>query len=460
VVQEGFQLAAQTGVHVVDHQLCVAGVHGSLFAGDLAGAGDYLRRFGEGLRPGAFFDVAHYHHVATWLALAKGDFAAARTHCETAVEYATLCGADHAIAVARLTLAHLQAETGDHAAALSNLADVLCWTTKADSKNMRFHSFLSRAHVLLNMKDEAGALAALREGLAVGRAEGYVAHAWWIGFCRDVMARLCAKALEAGIETTYVQTLVRRLRLAPERPPWHVDTWPWPIRVHTLGHFAVLKDGAPLHFAGKAQKKPLELLRALIALDGQGVNTAELAEILWPDADGDMAAHACETTLYRLRKLLGEDGCLTLHDGLLSLNPAYCWLDVWAFEQALERAEIQRALSLYRGPFLGRDGAPWALPLRDRLRSKFLRAVLQQGKALAESNQWEATIEGYLKGLETDPLAEELYRHLMLAYRKLDRFAEALAVYRRCQTALTSLLGAEPAPQTQALWREIRTAWQ
>jgi DNA-binding SARP family transcriptional activator len=222
----------------------------------------------------------------------------------------------------------------------------------------------------------------------------------------------------------------------------------------------VLKDGAPLHFAGKAQKKPLELLRALIALDGQGVNTAELAEILWPDADGDMAAHACETTLYRLRKLLGEDGCLTLHDGLLSLNPAYCWLDVWAFEQALERAEIQRALSLYRGPFLGRDGAPWALPLRDRLRSKFLRAVLQQGKALAESNQWEAAIEGYLKGLETDPLAEELYRHLMLAYRKLDRFAEALAVYRRCQTALTSLLGAEPAPQTQALWREIRTAWQ
>ena len=69
----------------------------------------------------------------------------------------------------------------------------------------------------------------------------------------------------------------------------------------------MVRDGAPLAFRGKAQKKPLELLKALVALGGEGVETGRLAAILWPEAAGDAAKVSFDSTLYRLRKLLEQD---------------------------------------------------------------------------------------------------------------------------------------------------------
>lgn len=99
-----------------------------------------------------------------------------------------------------------------------------------------------------------------------------------------------------------------------------MECWPWFIEIHTLGRLVILIDGEPLRFHGKAQKKPLELLKALIAGGGQGVNLATLTQEVWPPLDGGAGENACTVTLYRLRKMLQRPDVLTFDDVRLTLD--------------------------------------------------------------------------------------------------------------------------------------------
>ena len=111
-------------------------------------------------------------------------------------------------------------------------------------------------------------------------------------------------------------------------------------------------------------------------------------------------------------------------------------------------------MALYQGPFLGKHAdLNWALPLRERLRSKFLQHLVQRGKNLFEAKEFEAAVVVLEKGLNVDPLAEEFYRNLMLCYQALGRRAEAIGVYQRCQKTLRAVLGVSPAPETVALYQ-------
>jgi DNA-binding SARP family transcriptional activator len=285
------------------------------------------------------------------------------------------------------------------------------------------------------------------------------------------MARLAVRALGAGIEVAYVRDLVGRRRLTPDEPPVEVEGWPWALRVHTLGRFALVRDETPVRPAGKVQKMPMALLQALVALGGREVAQARLVEALWPDAEGDAGHRALATTLHRLRQLVGHDGAIVLRGGHVSLDPRVVWVDAWAFERLAAQAEaaerrgdrpsaawrMEEALALYRGPFLAGDaGVPWAVPLRERLRRRFLRQVALLGRHWAHAGEWTRAVECYEKGLEVDDLAEEFHQGLMTGYRKLGRRAEALAAYRRCRETFAATLGIAPSPETEALHRALR----
>jgi LuxR family maltose regulon positive regulatory protein len=231
----------------------------------------------------------------------------------------------------------------------------------------------------------------------------------------------------------------------------------------------VLRDGAPLAFRGKAQKKPLELLKALVALGGEGVETGRLAAILWPDAAGDAAKVSFDSTLYRLRKLLEQDAALALVEGKLSLDRRQCFVDVWAFERIARAADAaggaeaarvaRQLLDAYPGHFLAADeDQPWLMGLRDRLRSKCLRAVLALGRALETDARWEDAIALYRRALELDNLAEDLYRSLMVCYRELGRPSEALQAYRRCRELLSVVLAMQPSPETERVRQSLDTS--
>src|SRR5215472_16533691 len=80
----------------------------------------------------------------------------------------------------------------------------------------------------------------------------------------------------------------------------------WPFRVYVLGRFRLLKGDEPIRFSRRIQRKPLELLQALIAFGGTEVGASTLTDVLWPDSEEDAGYHALESALYRLRQLLGR----------------------------------------------------------------------------------------------------------------------------------------------------------
>jgi DNA-binding SARP family transcriptional activator len=284
------------------------------------------------------------------------------------------------------------------------------------------------------------------------------------------MGKLCLKALEEGIEVEYVRELIRKLKLTPEGPHLSLESWPWPLKVFTLGRFAVLIDGKPAPSSRKAPQKPLAVLKALIALGGTEVREDEIMDHLWPEADGDMAQQSFASALHRLRLLLGQERIVQRQEGKLTLGDRFCWVDAWAFESTLDQAEslgkkeqaesavqlLEKALQIYRGPFLAQEAEqPWTLSMRERLRGRFLRNVEKLGKYWQQSSQWEQALDVYLKGLEADDLAEEFYLGVMICYQQMGRKNDALAAYKRYRRILSSVPGLEPSARVEALYKGL-----
>ncbi|HEX7441875.1 MAG TPA: bacterial transcriptional activator domain-containing protein [Caldimonas sp.] len=196
-----------------------------------------------------------------------------------------------------------------------------------------------------------------------------------------------------------------------------------------------------------------------------------MAATLWPDAEGDEAHDALKAMLHRARSLFGAD-LLVVRDGQIAFDEHVTWLDTWAFEHVsgrieallgtglaaqhvddgeLERRRMQLS-SLYRGHFFDEaELPPWALPMRDRLRARFVRSVEALGRRLERIGRPEVAIALYRAALEQDNLAEELYQRLIACHLARGEDAQALNAYRRCRELLSMVLGLRPSARTEAL---------
>ena len=108
-------------------------------------------------------------------------------------------------------------------------------------------------------------------------------------------------------------------------------------------------------------------------------------------------------------------------------------------------------MGLYRGPLLPGDDEPWIVARRERLSSRFRRAIAEVARALEEHGDPERAVDCYKRAIELDDRAEEIHRALIGLYQRLGRRAEAAAAYERCRAALAATFQVSPSPETQAL---------
>jgi two-component SAPR family response regulator len=181
-------------------------------------------------------------------------------------------------------------------------------------------------------------------------------------------------------------------------------------------------------------------------------------DALWPDAEGDAARVALASALHRLRVLMGHEQAIVRREGELSLDTRSCWVDVWAVERLLGRAEagqtesLRKAVELYRGAFLGGQEVelPQAMTLADMLRRRLLRQIARAARQCEERDRQQA-VDWYEQALRVDPCAEDVYRSLMNAYHALGRSAEVADSYQRCRAALAAHRGTRPTLETEGL---------
>ncbi len=457
LIEKNLQLADETGIHLWDALLYCQGAITALSDENLEKAAEYLRKMASSVADARPLDHSMYHYVAAWKYCLESDVQASCRALQVALEMAEQAGCVFFRGIVRAQLGLLTWLQGDHEAGFAILH-----TAEEEGRHMNTETVLcqataARAECALRDGDEASCYEYMRQCVDISKAGGILNRPWWRA---DVMSRLLARVLDRGYEMTWVRSLIQRRGLAPPSDGCDLERWPWPVRIYTLGRFEILRDGEPLRITGKAKKRPLQLLKLMIALGGRDVSAVQVIDILWPDASGDDAMESLRVTVGRLRRLLQCREAVVYAHGRLSLEARRCcFVDCWAFERLLGRSDVdeacqEKALRLYQGAFLKAEpDAAWALPLRESLRAKYRDLVLATGRRLEAAGDWQASASLYEQGVRVDETAEVFYQKLMTCYARLGRSSDVAAVFHRCEKILMTTLGISPSAQTLSIFR-------
>ncbi|MFZ3089257.1 MAG: BTAD domain-containing putative transcriptional regulator [Nitrospirota bacterium] len=468
-VMQGLSLSEATGVHLWDYHLSCHGLAAALCAGDFVSAEEMHWKMAaqSNIRK---MDLGYYYILTGWYALMRGDVDEANNLLPSIVNFTQLLGMPFGEGLLGLITAQILYQSGKSQDAVKNLQRAHEIGAAMKSCLLQFMAWITEAQIAFDQHCEEEGKKALTDAFAIGKEQGIYN---WYFYLPEVMSRLCVRALEYNIEVEYVQNLIRRRKLNPPIDEIEIENWPWPIRIYTLGRFAIVKDGKPLRFTEKAKHMPLKLLKAIISLGGRDISAEIVIDTLWPDADGDTGLRSLNTTLHRLRKLLGNDMAITLKDNRLTIDARYAWVDVFAFQRLMGKIEnrlkkteakddnlnhlMESITAMYQGPFLRDIAEQWALSSRERLKNRYLQILSEMANYFELSQNLQNSIRCHERCIEIDSISEENYRRLMMVYHKLGRKAEGLAVYKRCKEALRLHLDTSPSKETETIHISLRS---
>ncbi len=247
------------------------------------------------------------------------------------------------------------------------------------------------------------------------------------------------------------------------------------LTIRLFGAFEVERDGELLPETAWHTQQAKQVLKILILARGRPVPADRLMEWLWPGANPAATSTTLRSTVHALRRALEPNRPPRVPSRyIVTKSPGYAfepddntWVDVYAFEDQLDQAErtrhpghkrrlLTQALDLYRGDLLEEDPyAEWALLERERLRERYLDALLELAELHAAAGELDRAIAACRRALARDEYREPVYRALMRYQVLAGDVAAALNTYERCRTMLQEEFGAEPAPQTRALYEAI-----
>jgi len=234
------------------------------------------------------------------------------------------------------------------------------------------------------------------------------------------------------------------------------------LRFQTFGSaFLTGPTGEPI--AGAApQRRTLALLAALAVAGEGGSSRDKLVGLLWPEVDADRARHSLTQALYTARKAVQVDD-LFIVGADIRLNEERISSDVRDFEAALAAGDLQRAVELYRGPFLDGffvSGSPeferWSSAQRERLAGRAADALERLAGSAESSGDYRSAID-WRKRLSTlFPFDSGAALKLMTVMAKAGDRAGALQHAQSHAALLRDELDIEPDAVVEAFASKLR----
>jgi DNA-binding SARP family transcriptional activator len=242
------------------------------------------------------------------------------------------------------------------------------------------------------------------------------------------------------------------------------------LEIDLFGPFRIAHHGQLLHTLDQPREQ--SLLAYLLLHADTPISRRFLASLFWPESTEAQARNNLRQLLHQLRRALPEWETYLYLDA----NKLY-WransphvVDVFEFEEALERAKsarsfsdraatqtaLERALNIYRGDFLSSCYDDWILDERERLHGLCLNSLEQAIQLLEEQRDYAAAIPLAQRLTRHDRLYENGYRLLMRLYAITNERASALRTYHICADILESELGVEPEPATREIFQRLR----
>ncbi|MBV8370672.1 MAG: hypothetical protein JO036_17305 [Candidatus Eremiobacteraeota bacterium] len=201
-----------------------------------------------------------------------------------------------------------------------------------------------------------------------------------------------------------------------------------------------------------------------LAVHRTGVTPRErLAEAIWPELDGETAAHRVHIAVSGARAYLRR--AVGGADAIRCVRSGYGWApgitvvtDVEAFLDAARgesSEELLRAKQLYGGELLVSDAAEWIEPLRVRCAAAYVGILERLAENALSYGEFGQALAFGLELVAFDRGHEGASRLVMRCFAALGRRGRALAEYEALRAHLRKHLGLEPAPETRQLIRAV-----
>ena len=248
-----------------------------------------------------------------------------------------------------------------------------------------------------------------------------------------------------------------------------------PIRLRLFGTLSLEADVGPDRRSIDLPPIAARLLARVAIAGGRRLHRNELIDELWSDDARGGSAGRLSTALWRLRKALAAHGCpddWLLRDtqgGLALADDGPMHVDALHFQALTARGlstapeeldELRHralcdAIPLYRADLLVNIADDWARRERERLRRRFIDALVALMRHAFFHGDVDAAIRRARHVLEIDPLREDVHRELMVGLVMRGQRAHALQQFEQCRESLREELAIAPTPETMALYRDV-----
>lgn len=234
------------------------------------------------------------------------------------------------------------------------------------------------------------------------------------------------------------------------------------LRLRTFGVLS-LDDGTAAASIGRTmQRRRLALLAVLAANRHRPVSRDKLLGFFWPERRLEEARHSLAQLVYAVRQELGDDVLLTGTDDLRT-NPDLFGADVAEFFDALDRGDLESAVSIHAAPFL--DGfflsdAPeferWVDETRGDLRRRCATALEGLARAATQSGAPHDAVGWWRRRAVLDALDSRVTQELMRALAASGDGAAAIRQAAIHASLLRADVDAAPDAAVVALAERIR----
>ncbi|MFN8595358.1 MAG: BTAD domain-containing putative transcriptional regulator [Anaerolineae bacterium] len=410
------------------------------------------------------------------LALLQGDLARAEPLYELALAQARDLNARVTVAFCQRGLGRIHLAHSDWSAAER------CWRESAAINQVTNHQTWLALSIagLARIAAARGQLSLAAQ--AIGAIEGYLQanaitldaddQVEWDQHHTAVYAAITPATLKEGRAAGQTLTLEQTLHLMATYDQASGSATPTAavapeLRIIALGPMRVLRAEQVLTTWPFAKVK--ELLFYLISQPPR--TKAQLGLALWPDASPAQLRNSLSTTLYHLRRVLGQVDWIVFEDDHYRFNRDRAgWIDVDEFESNLAQAArisssaperaialLQAAVALYQGDFVEDllDG-DWFLLRREELRRKYLEALLSLGRLHFARQEYAHAAEVYRRAIDKDEVLEAAHRELMRCYARAGERGQALRHYQTLTRILRDELGSPPAADSVALYERLK----
>lgn len=240
------------------------------------------------------------------------------------------------------------------------------------------------------------------------------------------------------------------------------------LTVRLFGGFAVHggdgRDG-PL----KLRTPKTEELLAFLLYNRSTTRDA-LTDTLWKDLSPQKASTNLNSTLYYVRRAIGDGGeqPLILKDRSgIRMDREAIDCDLYEFEELFRQmrrtsehqhdpARFERMDALYTGEFLKDRHYEWAFARARQLEMDFIAMLDTAARYHAKIEQPLRALYYLERILQLDPIREDVHREIIVLYLSLGRKSDAKRQYRTLEKVLDEELGSKPSAEIERVIRKAQ----